>query len=434
MNAMNRRSALTLLLSAAGMPLLRAQASSPDTYSKDLEFLLSEFEQKAGHFFPVKEIDWKAVGEQFRREVKDVKDDVAHVKLCNRLLARLRDGHAGIMDLKVQIPDEAKGRRFTGPRVHLVMIGDRVYVRQSFGAGVQAGITPGVEVVRIDDTPIKDWLAKAVDRLSDERGYSTKHTALYYACHTGLADWEGTEITFDVMVNDRVKHIPLTRTGGSNYVPIGPIFPPDKLQVTGRLSYGKTATGNAYIHLRDIPGDLPAKLDRILPVLAEAPGMILDTRANGGGGCDHEAVFARFVDPGKQWRQYTGAGARPYTGPMVVIVDAGVRSAGETVAGMLKEDGRAYMIGDAPTAGMSSQKTQIKVPSGMFAVRFSVGSNKGRFNGGRGIEGIGVPPHEITPYDAADLAKGVDTQIKKAEELLAKGLPKEVVPWEASRA
>ena len=114
---------------------------------------------------------------------------------------------------------------------------------------------------------------------------------------------------------------------------------------------------------------------------------------------------------------------------MVVIVDAGVRSAGETIAGQFKEDSRALMIGDTPTAGMSSQKEKLPVPSGLFAVYFSVASNKGRFNGGRGIEGIGVEPHEVTPYEAADLRGGIDTQIKRAEEFLAKSLPN--VAWEA---
>jgi C-terminal processing protease CtpA/Prc len=118
---------------------------------------------------------------------------------------------------------------------------------------------------------------------------------------------------------------------------------------------------------------------------------------------------------------------------MVVIVDPGVRSAGETIAGQFKEDGRAYMIGEGPTAGMSSQKAALTVPSGMFSARFSTASNKGRFNAGRGIEGLGVPPQEVVAYDPADLAKGIDTQIRRAEELLKTGLPKDRVPFEKER-
>jgi C-terminal processing protease CtpA/Prc len=100
---------------------------------------------------------------------------------------------------------------------------------------------------------------------------------------------------------------------------------------------------------------------------------------------------------------------------------------------MFKEDGRAYMIGDAPTAGMSSSKQTLALPSGLFSAYFSVFSNKARFNGGRGIEGIGVPPHEVVAYDPKDLIAGVDTQIRRAEELLTKGFPPDVVDYEPAK-
>jgi C-terminal processing protease CtpA/Prc len=87
------------------------------------------------------------------------------------------------------------------------------------------------------------------------------------------------------------------------------------------------------------------------------------------------------------------------------------------------------MIGESPTAGMSSSKDRLEVPSGMFKVFYSVASNKGRFNGGKGIEGIGVPPNEVTPYDPDDLLKGVDTQIRRAEEILKTGLTKDKVAY-----
>ncbi len=155
----------------------------------------------------------------------------------------------------------------------------------------------------------------------------------------------------------------------------------------------------------------------MLAKIGPVPGLILDCRANGGGGCDHAAVFGRFVPKGKHF-SVASAGETPYGGPLVVIVDAGTRSAGETVSGMFKEDGRAYMIGESPTAGMSSQKEIIELPSGRFSIRVSVASNMKRFNNGRGIEGIGVIPHEIVPCDRRDLDRGVDTQIRRAEELL----------------
>jgi carboxyl-terminal processing protease len=421
---------ISLLGSAGRAQVQTTQPTARDLYAKDVDFLLQELEKRAGHFFVPKSIDWPAVAAQFRSEVRGVNTDPEHIALCRRLMCRLRDGHAGLTDVQPTMLDEAQGKRFTGPCVHLIKIGDRVHVRQAFGAAAEAGLRPGTEVVRIDDQPVTEWLERTIARLSDRHGYSTPQMAEYYACHTGLADRAGTAVFIEVAAGGG-QTIRLTRSGGSNFVPIGPVFPPKDIKTIGRQAFGKTAAGYGYIHLRDVPADLPQQLDTMLAAIGDVPGMILDFRANGGGGCDHAAVFGRFIAASKRWRQYQSAGLAPFAGPMVVIVDAGVRSAGETVAGQFKEDGRALMIGDSATAGMSSQKESLRVPSGLFTAVFSVASNKGRFNDGRGIEGIGVRPHIITAYDPEDLGNEIDSQIRQAEEMLRRGVPKDLVPWEA---
>lgn len=432
---MKLRTFIKISLSVAcplGGQAARGQETDPGFYPKDVEFLLEELPKQAGRFFGIKKIDWEAVKAEFREAVKSVKTDGDHLKLCGRLMARLNDGHASLRDVKVRWPDESEGRRWTGPRVHLLVAGDKVHVRTAFGPALQSGIKPGQEVVSIDGTPARQWLDRKVAGMRDTAGFSTDHMALYAACHWGLADWEGTEIAFEVKSPDggQTDKITIIRRGGPNFAPFGPVFPPDGLKQEGRQAYGRTAAGNGYIHLRDIPGNLPEQLDKILPEIGDVPGIILDLRANGGGGCDHEAVMGRFLAPGKPWANASSQGTKPFAGPMVVIYDAGVRSAGETIAGMFKEDGgRAYTIGDTPTAGTSSQKVKLAMPSGLFSAYFSVASNKARFNGGKGIEGIGMSPAEITPYDPAELYRGIDTQIRRAEELLRKGFPAGVVGY-----
>lgn len=413
------------------VPLLTGRAEEGSVYVKDIAFLLQQVEEKAGALIKVKQMDWDALRADFTKAAAEVKTDQEHLRLMSRLMGWLNDGHAGIIESKVKAVDESNGRRFTGPRVHLVTSGETVLVRMAFKDAADAGLASGQEVLKIDGQPARKWLEEQVAGMRERGiGFSTPHQGLYAACHWGLADWEGTVITFEVKdAAGATKQVRRIRNGGPNYAPVGPIFPPEKLQSVGRQSYGKTGEGLGYIHLRDVPADLPVQLDKMLKELSGVPGLILDMRANGGGGCDHEAVFGRFLATGEKWRQYQGVGEAPFTGPMVVIVDAGVRSAGETVAGMFKEDGRAYMIGDSPTAGMSSQKADVILPSRLFTIRFSVSSNKGRFNDGRGIEGIGVPPHEVVPVKAADLFKKQDTLILRAVELLQKGFPEGVVGY-----
>jgi carboxyl-terminal processing protease len=56
--------------------------------------------------------------------------------------------------------------------------------------------------------------------------------------------------------------------------------------------------------------------------------------------------------------------------------------------------------------------------SSLLALYVSVGSNRSSFNGGRGIEGIGVAPHELAEFDPGDLAQAVDTITRRAVELV----------------
>ncbi len=429
-SAMQRRHFLTWGIPAALLPGLASADAGGDVYAKDIDFLLAEFEKQAGRFFAVKKIDWPAVTREFREAVRGVASDGSYLKLCQRLTARLKDGHAGIVQSKIALPDESNGRRWTGPRVHLVTMGDEVFVRLAFKDAEAAGLKSGQKITAIDGVPAKAWLDQKVAEMREMEGYSTDHQALYAACHWGLADWEGTAIAFSILTPDGTeKTITRTRNGGPNFAPIGPVFPPEGLQQLGRQSFGKSKGGCGYIHLRDVPGDLEKQLDTMLAEIGQVPGMILDLRANGGGECDHAAVFGRFVPKGEFYDRYEGAGENPYTGHMVVIIDAGVRSAGETVAGLFKETRRVHVIGDSPTAGMSSSKTTVTVPSGLLTVRFSVHSNMARYNKGRGIEGIGIPPHQTVHYKPEDLADGKDTQISTAGTLLLTGFPTEEVDY-----
>lgn len=406
-------------------------------YRRDVEFAIDAIGKQCKALLQAKDIDWKKVSAPLAKEAKRVKTDAEHLLLLWRLLARLEDGHAAVQPLEagkgvaVDWPD-----RSHGPGLFLCRIGDDVCIKNAWGPAQAAGLAAGATVVAIDGEPAGKWLDARREALADLVSFSTRQQADFFACHQGLADRPGTRLELTVRDGKQQKKRTVTYAKVSQ-VPAGPAYPPEGLESAGDVHYGKTASGFGYLHVRRCKEELPQLVDKALAAIGDAPGIIVDFRGNGGGGFDHEALFGRFLPAGVKWRVgsgYESAGAHPFGGPMVILVDGTVRSAGETAAGQFLEDGRAYGIGESATAGMSSQKTTIELPSGLFALYVSVSSNKQRFHGGKGIEGIGVIPHEVVPFAAADLAEGKDTLIARAEALLQafpeQGFPGKVVRYD----
>ncbi|QDU66836.1 S41 family peptidase [Engelhardtia mirabilis] len=406
---------------AASACLVGPSAAETD-YAADIDFALDQLEQQCGHFFDLKQIDWKKVSKQFKKEAKDVETDQQHLVLLVRLLARLEDGHAQVRPLPagedVRWPEEPER---TGPGIFLCESGGKVYLKNVWNDAADLGLEPGMEVVAIDGVKAGKWLDGRVETLSDTLSFSTDHQARFYAMHQGLAQEVGTRMDVELKTLERKKKQRTITYRKSNPTPWGPAFYPEGLKSTDDLNYGLLPSGHGYVQVRRCKDTVVEQMDTALAALGQVPGLVLDFRGNSGGGFDHEQLLGRFVPEGytlEHAKPQGSTGANQYGGPIVVIVDATCRSAGETGAGMFKEDGRAYMIGESPTAGMSSSKTTIDLPSGLFSLYVSVASNKGRFNDGRGIEGIGVIPHELVEYDPEDLAESRDTLIERAAALL----------------
>jgi carboxyl-terminal processing protease len=432
MRPMRRVLLLVLVLLLGGPAFARAE----EVYEKDVAAALSEIGKQCATLIEQKKIDWKAVAKEFGAAAKATKTDQEHYVLLVRLLARLEDGHAAVRTRErtqgIRWPAEAKGERFWSP-ISLCRIGKKIHVESATASAREEGILPGSEVVAVEGVPAAKWLEQRAARWRDFKGFSTDQHAFSFVCHPGLAEPEGTKLALELRDPKGVKKKASLRFKQGDFTALGPAVPPADLAGTADVRYGRLPSGHGYVHVARCPGDLPEQIDAALAAVGTAPGIVLDFRGNAGGGFDHDALMGRFVPKGETLafaKSYASAGPHPYAGPVVVIVDGLVVSAGETASGQFKEDGRAYVIGESPTAGMSSQKTEIELPSGLFALYVSIGSNKGRFNGGKGIEGIGVAPHEIVEHDPAQLAAGVDTLIARAVALLA-DFPANKVPYRA---
>lgn len=403
----------------------------------DVEFALVELEKRCGHFFEAKGIDWKAAATKIRAKAKYASTPSEHYGVLLHLITELRDGHSAVIPIgeaeDVKPPEEFAVERIE-PSFHLCRNGSKFLVKSCWGASAKVGMAPGMEVTRVNGQPASQWFTEHLAFWRDHGNFSTEQHAATYALTRGLAFEKGKGLEIEVKRKVGTKSFEFT-PNSSEGRRVGPAVPFGGAAEKNGLLVGRNKDGIGYIHIPKVYDDLPQRLDDALGSLGTLKGLILDFRGNTGGGCDHDAVLGLFVAKGKTMNRpdagpIASSGEHPYAGNLVAIVDSMVVSAGETVSGMFKEDGRGYLIGEGPTAGMSGSKEDLDLPSGLFRLHFVVRSNKARFQGGKGIEGVGIQPHEIVPYDAKDLEKGVDTLTARALALL-KAFPKDKVPYRA---
>ena len=101
--------------------------------------------------------------------------------------------------------------------------------------------------------------------------------------------------------------------------------------------------------------------------------------------------------------------------PLVVLVDGDTASAAEVVAGALKENERAFLVGQ-PTYGKGSIQKLITLQAGA-----GLNLTLARFYSPRGqpFAGAGVAPHLIEPRREGMKDNQLDIAIEQAARLLA---------------
>jgi len=439
------RLAALLSLGVAMAPL-----AAQDSYQEDIASALEQVDQQCGALLKSKDISFKKIEKEFLKEAKKIKTDQEEFVLLVRLVARLQDGHGAVrltaltegmpwpQDESLYDPSIARG----DSGLAICRIGKSYYVKAVAGPAKEAGLLPGSEILKIDGEKPGAWLEQRVATGRELISWSTEQQAFFWATHWGLSGPQGSRLKLEVKQPDGKKKKRTISIGKSNIRMAGPAVWPEGMQGEKDVSWTKLASGYGYLYIRRCKEDLPQQVDAALASLGPVPGLILDFRGNSGGGFDHDELLGRFIPEGHTMaftQSYAATGPTQYGGPLVVLVDGTVVSAGETASGMFQEEGRGYMIGESATAGMSASKTTIDLPSGKFQLYLAVHSNKSRWQGGKGIEGLGVQPQEIVSFDPEDLAAGVDTLIRVAEARLGNWPAKEVpyhpadFGWEAPK-
>lgn len=163
-------------------------------------------------------------------------------------------------------------------------------------------------------------------------------------------------------------------------------------------------------------------------ILAEDPsGIIFDLRFNGGGFFydsimiasyflkpDAEVVEVRGKDPEKNIT-HKALGFNYCTDlPLVVLINGGSASASEIVAGALKDNQRAKIIGEQ-SFGKGTVQEVIDLSDGSI-LNLTIG--RWYTPSGVSIDHEGITPDEVVEMKYEDLLEGKDLQLEKAIEVL----------------
>ena len=179
--------------------------------------------------------------------------------------------------------------------------------------------------------------------------------------------------------------------------------------------------GVGYIRFNAFVPSLMEKLCGALRTMKEAPGIILDLRGNQGGllGMIGGLTGLLETDPTSMGTMQMRSGRiplfvfpqlAPYSGPLVILIDASTQSAGEMFASGLQEAGRATLVGEK-SAGNTLPSAIKKLPTGAM---FQYGFANYETQRGKRLEGQGVIPDVTVALSRRGLLRVGDPQLNAA--------------------
>jgi C-terminal processing protease CtpA/Prc len=338
-----------------------------------------------------------------------------YLHALRNMFAELRNGHTG-----VTIFDET-----AYPKILIEPIEGRVVISGMADEPEDGsnGLQIGMEVLAIDGVPVR----RALEGVPEwELGYAGAHTREFGRHHYVLRGLPGTEVEILARSGDGPP-----RKG--RFLRYAAYSDPDEFweEEESPLEGYVTPEGFAVIALEGFDGwDLVDSFDEVLDRMLGKPGLIFDLRYNLGGNSfsvyeivgrlfDEEVIVGerchtdwgdseqncleRIVDP------------RPpvYGGPIAVLINENVFSAGDIAAYTLCASGRARCFGQT-TAGETDSVIFHELPGGV--ARISDSSFHPALGGE--IHGKGVRPHVLVDWTIADLVEGRDPDLEAARQWL----------------
>ena len=297
--------------------------------------------------------------------------------------------------------------------------GEIVIVRAYTGSpAIEAGVRDGDVILEVDGESTAGWtLAQSIAEVRGPKG--TEVTLL-------VRHLDGEEETFTI-VRDELEEYTVFSCPGAQ-VGSGPATDED-VGIDCPLSEleGGTADDIAYMRIEQFSGTAPEDVDAVLQEVVDGgySGLIVDLRNNPGGLVSATVEISdMFVDEGQIFREVSSEGDEQVFDarsddrleglPVVVLVNNNSASGAEVFAAALRDNGRAYVIGQTTFGkGTVNILRELSDGGGLYvsiAQWFTP-------NGDR-LDGVGIDPDLEFCATDQQIDQGADVQLQAAIDYL----------------
>lgn len=277
-----------------------------------------------------------------------------------------------------------------------------------FGVGIQVGLKDNILTVisPIEGSPAAKAGLRALDKIIEINHEPTVNMALENSVDK-IRGPKGTPVTLTILRQHTKRSYTLVR----DEIVLKSVF-------TETLSNPQVA----YIRLSTFMSqDAPQEMLAALHKQSKAKALILDLRGNNGGllsnALDIADMFLKkgaivsVVGRGGESKTFVSQPDQVFAGPMVLLVDEGSASASEILAGALKDNHRAVLIGSTTFGKGLVQKINTLSDGSELNLTIS----KYLTPGGHDIHKVGILPNIAIPLTLSDFEHNRDPQ--KAEAI-----------------
>ncbi|MEK6335588.1 MAG: S41 family peptidase [Acidobacteriota bacterium] len=398
-------------------------------------------------------VDWKAVHDRYAPLVARTTSDRELYSLLQLMVNELHQSHFWIIPPEAVpklLPKSDEGddketgdaSETTEPETPLDRIKQRLTERLSTGIGIdlrvvdglvlisrveagstaaRAGLRPGFAIKTVDGKPLSEVIAELQRDPVFHDIIKPEIPLVLVANYINGEEQNSVLLTYSDGRNlPRRVRINREKLKGEMSPAIGNL-PPMYTEFEAKRLTG----GFGYVRFNAFVPNQMKKVCSALREMHDARGMIIDLRGNQGGllgmigglgglVSESTSILGSMKTRNGQTPVLVIPQRRPYTGPLVILIDGSTQSAAEVFASGMKDTNRAMVIGDV-SAGNTLPSAILKLPTGaLFQYAF------GNYQSPEGIflEGRGVIPDQIVKLNRRGLLRGRDPQLAVAVNTL----------------